>query len=114
MQKLSTWLVIAVAGVALLAGCGSSKSKSSPSPTATGTSTSPLTAKQRVERCKSSVQKLPTLTASQKAKLKQSCEKASGSATAERKVVHEVCFEFAQHLPPGPARARAQIICRAP
>jgi hypothetical protein len=100
---------------------GTTTSSSGATTTATpgGTTTStgaaqPLTAKQQVENCKHTIQRLPTLSARAKAKLVPGCEKASSGATARSKIVHEVCFELAARLPPGPAKARAEKICRAP
>ena len=117
MRKLSIWLLVTVAGGAFLAGCGgSSKSPSaSTNPTATSTGAArPLTAAQEVERCKHTVQALPTLSARAKTKLTTSCERAGGGVTAHSKLVHEVCFELAARFPPGPARVRAEKICHAP
>jgi hypothetical protein len=119
MRKLSIWLLVTVAGGALLAGCGGSSKSTSASPanptaaTSTGAAR-PLTATQEVERCKHTVQALPTLSGSAKTKLTTSCERAGGGATAHSKLVHEVCFELAARFPPGPARVRAEKICHAP
>jgi hypothetical protein len=125
MRKLSIWLLVTVAAGAFLAGCGGSSnstSSSSTNPTATSASggatgsgaVPAVTPKQEVERCKQTVQKLPTLSASAKGKLTTSCEKAGNGAAAHSKLVHEVCFELAARLPSATARARAQKICSAP
>jgi hypothetical protein len=123
MRKLSIWLLVTVAAGAFLAGCGSSSSTSgsSTNPTATSASSGAtggavpaVTPKQEVERCKQTVQKLPTLSASAKGKLATSCEKAGSGTAAHSKLVHEVCFELAARLPSATARARAQKICSAP
>ena len=134
MRKVSTCLVLALVGGALLAGCGSgskSTSNSASSSTATVTtgspssgvsgtkgssaagSTHPLTPKQIVEDCKRIVGAPSALTAAQKEKLLKSCEKAGGSSAAQHEIIHEVCAALASHLTAGPARQRALAICRS-
>jgi hypothetical protein len=126
-------LVVALLGVALLAGCGGgSNSTSSTATTATGSQSRevtggktssgtaaahPLTPKQRVEVCKRIIQAPSTLSASTKAKLEQTCEKAaaSTSTTAEREIIREACSALASRAPAGVARERALAVCgRAP
>jgi hypothetical protein len=128
MRKLSTCLLIALLGGSLLAGCGKSSNATSSTATITTgsqasggttapTSTSaasPQVVKQQVAKCQQDVKAASQLSASAKAKLEASCEKAGASATAQRKVVHELCRELASRLPAGVARERALVICRAP
>jgi hypothetical protein len=143
MQKLSRWLLVALAGGALLAGCGSSSSTSStqtiltssqgtspattastPATTSSGSTTgaatttaTPKTPQQEATSCKQAVQAQKTLSPSAKAKLEAICEKgASGNAAAQHKAAQEACVELvnASHIPAGAARERALAICRAP
>ncbi len=132
--KLSTWLVVALAGGALVAGCGSSTSGSSTSGSSTSgsstsgssTSTSSQTAptatqgptgQQAVELCKRSVQAQTLISASAKVKLEKACAKvATGGQAARQEIAKEACIELvnATHLPAGPARERALSVCKAP
>jgi hypothetical protein len=143
MRNVSTCLVLALLGGALLAACGSSSKSTSSTSTASGptastetsttngqrgeasggkspsggTSTAaggshPQTPTQIVEVCKRLVLAPSALSASTKAKLERSCEKAGGGAGAERQVVHEVCEALAARVPAGPTRERALAICR--
>jgi hypothetical protein len=126
-------LVVALLGVALLAGCGggSSNSTSSTATTATasqsgeasggktssGASTStaathPLTPKERVDVCKRIIQAPSTLSASTKAKLEKTCEQTGASPNAQREIVHEACIVLASREPAGAARERALAVCR--
>jgi hypothetical protein len=127
---MSNCLVVALLGVALLAGCGGS-SKSSTATIATGSQSSeasggrtssgpststgatrPLTPKQRVEVCKRIIQAPSTLSASAKAKLEKSCEQAGASTSAERLIIQEACVAIASRAPAGGARERALAVCR--
>jgi len=138
--KLSTLLLVALAGGAFLAGCGSSSSSTSTTNSPSGTSTqatsagtgagtgagtsstqatSPLTpaqAKQAVSTCKHGVKADASIPAGTKPKLEKTCEKAasSGSAAALRKVAEEACIELitASHLPAGVIRERALATCK--
>ncbi len=124
--KLSTWLVVALAGGAILAGCGSSNSASSQTtPTAssqtsaTSTATGPVAltpaqAQQAVATCKRGIQAQSGISASAKAQLEKTCEKAaSGNPAALQSVAREVCVGLvnASHIPAGAARERALAIC---
>ena len=133
--KLSTWLLVALTGGALLAGCGSSSSsstsststttggavtgsQSSPNTNTTGTSSplSPAQQEQAATTCKHGIQSQSKITGSAKTKLEAICEKAatSGTAAGLQAVAQEVCLELVKsaHLPAGPARERAQAICK--
>ena len=113
IAKLSTLLAVALAGGALLVGCGSSGSKP------TGTVTTPtglsrtVSPHQAVVDCKHAIE-AQRLQGTVKAKLFKICEKA---ATANESTLHElvkeVCRELvnASHLPPGPQRERALAVC---
>jgi hypothetical protein len=133
--KLSTWLLVLLAGGALLAGCGSSSSTTtSTTPTitvskttttttpgtttTTGTNTTtvltPAQAKQAADTCKKGVQAESSIPSSAKPKLEKTCEKAAtGDTTALRKVAQEACVQLvnAAHLPAGAARERALSVC---
>ena len=116
MRKLSTALVISLLGGALLAGCGSGKSTSTSntaSRSARSTEAHKLTPQERVAACKRAVLAPSALSASVKAKLEKSCDKAA-TATGEREVIHEVCSAFAARLPAGPNRELALVRCRVP
>jgi hypothetical protein len=116
--RLSTPLLLAVLGAALLAGCGKSSTTTTSVTTNPGVATSGTghapTANQEVALCQRAIERIKTLPASAKTRLKSSCEKAGTSETAKRQVVHEVCAEMALQLPSAAARARAQKICSAP
>jgi hypothetical protein len=119
IRRLSALLLLAVLGAALFAGCG----KSSPS-TNTSVTTSPSVAThntgptptptQEVALCQRSIERIKTLPASAKTRLKSSCEKIGTGQASKRQVVKEVCLELALQLPSAVARARAQKICSAP
>jgi hypothetical protein len=64
-----------------------------------------------VETCKRVILAPSTLSASTKAKLEKSCEKAGTSSTAQRALVHELCEALASQAA-GAARERALAICR--
>lgn len=137
--KLSTWLLLALAGGAFATGCGSSNnstssSQSTPGAAATSSaspgsatpgsakgSTAPATpltpaqAKQAVSTCKHGVQSQSAIPSSAKAKLEKTCEKAaSGDPSALRKVAEEACIELinASHLPSGAIKQRALDLCK--
>ena len=133
--KLSTWLLVALAGGAFVAGCGSSSSStSSGQSTTTAATTSgattgsnaaslpavtPLTpaqAKKAVASCKHSVQGESAIPKSAKGALEKTCEKAasSGTAAALREVAEEACVDLvdASHLPAGVIRERALATCK--
>ena len=116
IPKLSTWLVVALAGGALVAGCGSSSNSTSSSQT-TATAAKGPTGQQAVELCKHSIQAQTAISASAKAKLEKACAKAaSGTQAALQEVAKQECVELvnASHLPAGPARERALSVCKAP
>jgi hypothetical protein len=119
--KLSTWLVVALAGGALLAACGSSSTSTTTSTagaTTPGLATTPLTpaqAQQAVSTCKHGVHSDAAIPAGAKAKLEKTCEKAaSGDLSALRLVAQEACIELinASHIPAGVARDRATALCK--
>jgi hypothetical protein len=116
--KLSTWLLLALTGGALLAGCGSSSSTSSSQTTpAVASPGTRLNAQQAVARCTQAIQAQPTISASAKARLKTICGKAAtGDPTVMHHVAQAVCIELvnALHVPAGVARARALAVCKAP
>ena len=123
-SKLSTWLLVALAGGAFIAGCGSSSTststtQSTPATTGPATGTSPLTpeqAKQAASTCKSGVQKESAIPHSVKGKLEKTCEKvaSSGTANALRQVAQEACIQLvdASHIPAGAAKERALSVCK--
>ena len=120
--KLSTWLVVALAGGVLLAGCGSSSKSTAGSQTTSTASTvtgpaalTPVQAQQAVATCKRSIQAQSGISASIKAQLAKTCEKAATGSPADlQKVAQEVCVELvnASHIPAGAARERALAICK--
>jgi hypothetical protein len=136
--KLSTWLLVALAGGAFATGCGSSSnstssSQSTPGAAATSSapagsatpgaagSTAPATpltpaqAKQAVSTCKHGVQSQSAIPSGAKSKLEKTCEKAaSGNPNALRKVAEEACIELinASHLPSGAVKQRALALCK--
>jgi hypothetical protein len=117
IRRLSALLLLAVLGAALFAGCG----KSSPSTNTTSVTTSPSvatgptpTATQEVALCQRSIERIKTLPASAKTRLKSSCEKVGTGQAGKHQVVKEVCLELALQLPSAVARARAQKICSVP
>jgi ABC-type phosphate transport system substrate-binding protein len=124
IRKLSTLLLLALAGGALLAGCGSSSSSSSSSSTPTastsstgtaGGSSSPAVA-AAVAACKSGIQSASTLSASTKSKLEGICAKAAnGDTDAVRKAAQELCTEVinSSPLPSGSAKEQAIAACKA-
>ncbi len=119
--KLSTWLLAALAGGALVAGCGSSSTSTSTTQSggSTATSTAPLTpaeAQQAAATCKQGIQKESAIPQSAKAKLEQTCEKvgSGGAEAALHQVAEEACVQLvdASHIPAGAARTRALSLCK--
>jgi len=120
-SKLSTWLLAALAGGALVAGCGSSSTSTSTTGSGgtTATSAAPLTpaqAKQAATTCKQGIQKESAIPQSAKAKLEQTCEKVGtgGAEAALHQVAEEACVQLvkASHIPEGAARTRALSVCK--
>ncbi len=119
--KLSTWLLAALAGGALIAGCGSSSTTTTTTQTGGSTAAtspaplSPEQAKQAATTCKQGIQKESAIPQSAKAKLEQTCEKvgSGGSEAALRQVAQEACVQLvnASHIPAGAARTRALSVC---
>jgi hypothetical protein len=139
IRKLSTWLLVALAGGAFVAGCGSSNNSTSSSqatstpattsPTPAGATSTPTpsgprtpageashpTPAQAVASCKQSIQAQPTISASAKSKLAGLCAKAAGGdRTALHKVAQEVCIELvnSSQIPAGASRERALAVCK--
>jgi len=111
MLKLSTWLVVALAAGALVAGCGSSSSTTAGSQTAIP----PANAQQAVASCEQAVRSQHTISASAKAKLEAICKKAaSGGQAGLQNVARAVCIELlaASHVPAGAAREKAVAACK--
>jgi hypothetical protein len=127
MRMFSTRLLIPLAAVALLTGCGSSSSSSSsPSTSSTGTTQSSSTATTgaakapavaaAVASCKRGVKAIPTLPSATRSKIEAICEKAaSGDRDATRTAAREVCEEIvkASPIPDGAAKQHAIDGCQA-
>jgi hypothetical protein len=138
IRRPLTSLAVALAGAALIAGCGgggsttsstsstAAASKSTPTatsstPTTTSTPTtssapSGTAVQQAVVACKHAIQAQTTLPARAKGKLEAVCDKAAkGDTTAVRKVAQEVCSEVinSSAVPPGPAREQAIAACKS-
>jgi hypothetical protein len=123
-SKLSTWLLLALAGGAFVAGCGSSSnstssSQSTPTVTTTAPPVTPLTpaqAKKAVSSCKGAIQRQSTIPKSARGTLEKTCEKAasSGSPAALGQVAEEACVDLinASHLPSGVIKDRALATCK--
>jgi hypothetical protein len=127
--RRSPWLVVALLGAALVAGCGSSSSTTSSSTTtskpatttskpATTTSkpaTTSTAARSAVAICKSIIQRVPTLSASVKAKVEGICNKAaSGGLAGARAAAKEVCVEVVNASPiSGAAKEKDLAACKA-
>jgi len=123
-------LLLAVAGVALLAGCGGKSSTATTTVTtspggatvpsgatspgvATGdTGTTQAQKQQYVAICQNAVEKMTALPAAQRASLKSSCENVAIGRSSRRQLAREVCLAQASRLPSPAARARAQKLCR--
>jgi pectin methylesterase-like acyl-CoA thioesterase len=130
IRRPLTWLVIALIGGALIAGCGSSSSSTTSSaasattsstPAATTSSTPALSGadaasvQAAVAACKQTIRAQSTLPAGSKSKLEAICEKAAkGDQTAVKKVAQEVCEEVVKNspVPPGAARETALAACK--
>ena len=136
-RQLSTWLVLAAFGGAVVAGCGgggsNSTSSSQSGSTATTTSapatttaaakptsvplsipTSPAAVAEAVAVCKSIIERDPTLSSATKAKVESICNKAShGDLAGARAAAKEVCTEVINASPiPAPAKAQALAACK--
>jgi len=107
--KLCKWLVVALVGGALLAGCGSSKSTTS---TSTAAVTS-LVGQRAVATCEHSVKAQGTLSAGTAAKLDRICEKAaSGSPATLKQVAYETCVEVVNTSQLPVPKEQALALCR--
>jgi len=137
IRPISSWLLVALAGGALLAGCGSSSGNSTSSsqassaaaptvPAAAGTSSTSAAGtpggaasvagvQQAVTACKSVIRAAPTLSASTKAKVEGVCNKAaSGDEAGARRAAKEVCVEVINASPvPAVAKQQALASCNA-
>jgi hypothetical protein len=130
MQRPVTWLIVALMGAALLAGCGggssstaSSQSTSTPSaatPAPATTSPTPttgaggLSVQQAVASCRSVVKRATTLPANLKAKVEGICNKAAnGDVAGARAAAKEVCLEVINSypIPAGAAKDQALAAC---
>ena len=126
-------LAVLLAALLVVAGCGSSSKKTSstggasttaPSTTAPTTTSAPSTTstppggavggQKAVAACKSSIDRSPQLTSSDKAELKKVCAKAaSGDVQAARKAAADVCVKVAERaIPAGSARDQAVAACK--
>ena len=126
MRTLTTWLIVTVAGMALVAGCGGKSTTTSSSQPATSSSGSTGTGAvvppkvngaQVVSSCKHAIKSQTSISASAKSKLEHICEKASGgSKQALETVAHEECVALvdATPLPNEADRQRALSICKTP
>lgn len=123
IRKLSIWLVVALAGGALVAGCGSgSNSTSSVQTTPTTQTTSTAAAndpavQKAVVRCKQGIYALPAaVPAFAKTSLGKVCEKdASLGLAAVKKATRNLCIDGILNANPPfreAARARLMAHCR--
>jgi len=131
VSRLTTWLVVALLGGVLVAGCGSSSSTSSSTSTSQSTTTAAATTaggattvpavannpsvQQAVAACKHGVQSASTLSSSAKSKIEGICDKAgSGDVTAAAEAARELCVELinASPLPAGSAKEQAIAACK--
>ena len=122
MGRLSTWLVVAVLGGVFVAGCGSSSSSTSTSPTASGTSsTSAYQAEinKVIAACKTTVQAVPSLTASERTKAEGTCDEGAGGSgnnplEAAHNAAKEVCVEVTNASPlSGAEKDQALAACKS-
>ena len=122
MARLSTWLALAVLGGAFVAGCGSSSSSTSTSPAASGTSsTSAYQAEidKVIAACKTTVDAVPSLTASERRKAEGNCDLGGGGPgnnplEAAHNVAKEVCVEVTNASPlSGADKHRALVACKS-
>jgi hypothetical protein len=129
-----TWLVVALIGAALVAGCGSSSSTTSSQSTSTpaattstpaATSSTPaatspsgvpaVDVQAAVAACKQAIQSQTTLPAGAKSKLEAICGRAAkGDTSAVKQAGREVCEEVIKNskVPAGPAQEQALASCR--
>lgn len=136
MRTPLTWLAVALAGAALLAGCGGSSSTttstSSSTPATTATSSTPAATgstpavtsaaglsganvQVAVAACKRAIQAQTTLPAGAKSKLEAACDKAAkGDTSAVKKAAQEVCEEVIKtsKIPAGAAQEQALANCK--
>jgi hypothetical protein len=134
-RRLTILFVAAIAGGALVTGCGSSSSNSSnststPATTSAGSSggggaaTTPAAGaaasspaiQAGVAACKQSIQAQPAMSASVKTKLVDLCQKAAnGDTAAVKQATQQVCTEIlkASNIPAGPALDQATAACKA-
>jgi hypothetical protein len=122
MGRLSTWFALAVLGGAFVAGCGSSSSSTSTSPAASGTnSTSAYQAEidKVIAACKTTVDAVPSLTASERRKAEGNCDVGGGGPgnnplEAAHNVAKEVCVEVTNASPlSGAEKHRALVACKS-
>jgi hypothetical protein len=124
MGRLSTWLALAVLGGAFVAGCGSSSSSkaNSTSPASSGTSsTSAYQAEidKVIAACKTTVNAVPSLTASERRKAEGNCEVGGGGPgnnplEAAHNVAKEVCVEVTNASPlSGAEKHQALVACKS-
>jgi len=135
IRTLSTSLLVALSGAALLAGCGSSSStstsstsssQSSPTPATSGSTAAQTTSTvtpsgasgvalaAAVEACRRSVQTASQVSPSVKAKVEAICDKAAhGDAAGAEKAGREVCTEVINASPvPAAAKEQALAACK--
>jgi hypothetical protein len=136
-RRLTILLIAAIAGGALVTGCGSSSSSSTSNSTSTPTATSAGTSstsggtsssggatsgaaaspggQAAVAACKSSFQAQPQLSADAKTKLSSLCDKAaSGDAAAVKQATKDVCVQLSTDIAPaGAARDAAVAACNS-
>jgi hypothetical protein len=138
-RQLSTWLVLATFGGAVVAGCGGGGSSSTssnqsgstattatstptttaaaskpPSSTPSSIPTSPAALAEAVAVCKSIIERDPELSSATKVKVESICNKAShGDLAGARAAAKEVCTEVINASPiPAPAKAQALAACK--
>jgi len=110
--KVSTLLAVILAGATLVAGCGSSSSNTSQS-VSTSNETS-VAGSEDVATCKHTIQSQKGLSATDKAKLEQICDRAaSGNPATMQQVAHEACVELVNdsQVPKGVSKQEALAIC---
>ncbi len=122
--RLSAWLVVAVLGGPFVAGCGSSSSSGSTSTSPAATETSTTSAYQAeidkvVAACKTTVEAVPSLTASQRTKALGHCDEGGGGPgnsplEAAHNVAREVCVEVTNASPlSGAEKDQALVVCKS-
>jgi hypothetical protein len=138
IRQLSTWLVLATFGGAVVAGCGgggssstssnqggstattvtstptTTTSASKPASTPSSIPTSPAALAEAVAVCKSIIERDPALSSATKAKVESICNNAShGDLAGARAAAKEVCTEVINASPiPAPAKAQALAACK--